>query len=44
MTASISKLSYKAPETDFGRFAPCLICQSFVEGGLEDLTEEEWTL
>ena len=35
---------YIVPETESDRFFPDMLCDSQLDGGLEDLTEEEWTI
>ena len=38
------KQEYIVPATESDRFFPDLLCDSQVDGSLEDLTEEEWTI
>lgn len=44
MTTKTNKKKYSAPVTEYGVIPRGLLCESILEGGLEDLTEEEWTL
>lgn len=38
------KEAYKIPVTELTGSLPDLLCNSMVDGGIDDLTEEEWTL
>ncbi|MBQ9462454.1 MAG: hypothetical protein IJU68_02215 [Bacteroidales bacterium] len=38
------KETYKVPVTEHTNTIPDLLCNSMVDGGIDDLTEEEWTL
>jgi hypothetical protein len=35
-------MDYKRPLAEYGVIIPAIICDSLVEGGSEDLTEENW--
>ncbi len=35
-------MDYKRPLAEYGEIIPAIICDSLVEGGSEDLTEENW--
>ena len=39
-----TRKEYIVPATESDRFFPDLLCDSQVDGSLEDLTEEEWTI
>lgn len=38
------KEEYKIPLAELCNTLPDLLCDSMLDGGLEDLTEEEWSL
>ena len=44
MKTITNKREYSAPLADYGIIPRNLLCESIIDGGLEDLTEEEWTL
>lgn len=39
---NISTKDYKSPSIDYGEYIPAIFCDSFVDGGTEDLTDENW--
>lgn len=43
-TAPFIRACYKAPVSEASELLPDLLCDSLVDGGLEDITEEDWTL
>ena len=43
MTKHSTKQGYSAPRTEYGPAVPELLCQSLVDGSIEDVGEEDWT-
>ncbi|MBP5558432.1 MAG: hypothetical protein J6X71_01565 [Bacteroidales bacterium] len=39
-----SRAAYKAPAADASIILSDLLCDSLVDGGLEDISEEDWIL
>ena len=36
------KTGYVSPEIEKGGYIPALLCQSLVDGGSEDIVDEDW--
>ena len=37
-----SSKDYSRPEIEIGEYIPAIICDSLINGGSEDLSEENW--
>ena len=37
-----NKRDYKRPETEASAYIPALLCDSLVDGGSEDIVDENW--
>jgi hypothetical protein len=39
---NLSPKDYRSPEIELGEYIPAIICESLIDGGSEDLSEENW--
>lgn len=38
----LKKRGYESPQCEQGGYIPALLCQSLVDGGSEELVDEQW--